>query len=86
MPELMSLREACKQGITLLRRDPWEPWSHLKIDLFEDGTHGPWVTVRTGHDVPPMEGVVDGAFEEKVLFMQLDWDEQIYEPWKPPEA
>lgn len=31
--EKISLRQAVKQGIELVRRDPWEPSSRLKLPL-----------------------------------------------------
>lgn len=80
----MTLNEACERGILKLRHDPWEPWSHIEIHITDTGHHGPWVKVRSGHNVPAMEGVVDGAFEESVLFSSFDWDEDIWEAWAGP--
>ena len=86
MTDLISLRKAWEIPVTKLRRDPWEPWSHIEIHLTEEGWIGPWVKVRSGHNVPDMEGVVDGAFEEKVIFTGFDLDEKVWEPWSPPDG
>lgn len=79
---MLSLSEAVEQGIAKLRRDPWEPNSHVEIHITEAGLHGPWVKVRSGVGLPgDMEGVVDGRFEETVFYSYFDWDEPHWEPW-----
>ena len=68
--EKFSLRHAIKEGIELVRRDPWEPSSRLKLPLLPDGMYGPWAHIQCGH----ME-------DQSVLMLQMDMDEALWEPW-----
>lgn len=90
----MTLKEAVKQGVPKLRRDPWEPWSHIEMFLnpVGKGGHGPWIKVRTLHGLPEDGGgvaeakdVVDGAIEHVLFFSEFDFDEDVWEPWHAPE-
>lgn len=41
---MFSLNDAVKRGISRVRQPNWaNPMDHLKIDVFPDGTHGPWI-------------------------------------------
>lgn len=43
---LFSLNEAAARGVSRVRQPNWaNPLDHIKIDLFPDGAHGPWVHV-----------------------------------------
>lgn len=56
--ELISANEAARRGIERLRQPNWiSPYDHIKIDILEDGTLGPWLhlfspqnTLLVGHD------------------------------------
>jgi hypothetical protein len=40
---LFSLKEAAARGVERVYQPNWSnPLDHIKIDLFKDGTHGPW--------------------------------------------
>jgi hypothetical protein len=40
----MTLDEAAKQGIAHLRKPVWaDPHDYILIDLFDEGTRGPWL-------------------------------------------
>jgi len=41
---LFSLNEAAARGVERVRQPNWSnPFDHIKIDLFKDGSHGPWI-------------------------------------------
>ena len=73
--EKISLRDAVKTGVERVRRDPWEPSSHLKLPILPDGMYGPWGHICCGY----ME-------DQTVLMLQMDMDEVAWEPWKEEVA
>ena len=70
---LFSLNDAVKRGVDRVRQPNWSnPLDHLKIDLYPNGTHGPWIHLYApfnkecnGRDpvdmlwLPPPTGMVD---------------------------
>lgn len=74
----ISIREAAAQKIDRIRQPHWaNPLDHLKIDVLEDGTIGPWM-----HLYAPSNGVnpVDLLWP----MLKIDLDVQIYEPYTGP--
>lgn len=71
---MISLNQAVKRGIATLRLPIWaNRKDHIKIDIFKDGTHGPWV-----HLICPGASAYGCAEKTDVLFDQFNWDERVY--------
>jgi len=67
--ELMSISDAAKAGIALLRDPKWaHPCAHLKIDIL-DGLPGPWV-----HLYDPYNLECSGRDPVDMLCIQMDYD------------
>lgn len=58
----MTITEAAKAGIAKLRYHTWDEHTHARLDIFDNGMHGPWVTI------------VGGITETKVLIFDLPQD------------
>jgi hypothetical protein len=75
----LTIREAFAQRVYLLRRDPWEPSSRLKLFISDDGLLGPWAAIEDGlSDAGHREAPSVGTWE-------LDLDERAWEPWVKSE-
>jgi len=42
---IMTMTEAIAKGIARFREPQWTEGSYMRADLFEDGTHGPWLNL-----------------------------------------
>lgn len=62
-----------------IRRDPWEPYSHLELED-EGDTKWVWITLR---GCGPLEG--PARAESQILRWFCGLDEHDWEPWEPPE-
>lgn len=68
---LFSLNEAVTRGIERVRQPSWaDELDHIKIDLFPDGTHGPWIhfycpynTICNGRDPVNMIWLSGGVMD-----------------------
>lgn len=79
--ELISLNEATDRGISKLRMTQWtNPHDHISLDLFPDGTHGPWVSLWS-----PANELCGNKNPHKMIMMSFDWDCKEWLPWTDPE-
>lgn len=68
--EMLSIRQAAKNGIDKLRRPIWAlREDHIQIDLFENGKFGPWV-----HIYSPVNDQINGKNPVDVLITEFDVD------------
>lgn len=82
MPDFISLNEAVDRRIDKLRMVQWtNPHDHISLDIFEDGTHGPWVSLWS-----PANEIVGNRNPHKMICMQFDWDAKEWLPWEDPDA
>lgn len=78
----ISIREAAAQKIDRIRQPHWaNPLDHLKIDVLEDGTIGPWM-----HLYAPINATAHGHDPVDLLWpmLKVDLDAQLYEPYTGP--
>lgn len=62
---LFSLKEAVSRGVNRVYSPIWaSPFDHIKIDLYPDGSHGPWV-----HLYSPFNEVINGHDPVDLLWL-----------------
>jgi hypothetical protein len=75
----ISIREAAKLGIALLRKPVWSnPMSHMKVDII-DGQPGPWT-----HLYDPFNMECRGRDPVSVLFVHMDYDKREWVEYTGP--
>jgi hypothetical protein len=75
MSELMSMSQAVQRGISRLRELQWaDPHTYLRLDLLENGMHGPWVHLYIPNAEP----------EHLLCTIGFDWDSVDAEEYTGP--
>jgi hypothetical protein len=74
-----TVSELFNEGVTKMRREPWNPYAYVELTATgedKDGKrfHGPWVTL---HDIR--------SEPFKILITEIGATEPVWEPWHPPK-
>jgi len=78
MSELISIREAAKKNISLLRRPVWaNPDDHIKLDLSGYGEFWPWI-----HIYSDMNEEINGRNPVDKLVTEFDLDAKMFKEYK----
>ena len=72
--------ELLKEGVTRIRRDPWNEYAYLELNSRDGKHYGPWVNV---YDVVNR---FEGEDPSTVLAFGCDLDKPIWESWVDPEV
>jgi hypothetical protein len=42
----MTVSEAMDKGLTMIRRSEWQPKAYAELLKLDDGSYGPWATIK----------------------------------------
>ena len=78
---MKTVSELVRDGVTKIRREPWEPYSYLEVDVLFKGKPfiGPWCRVYGAVDY------FEGADPETVLLLGEPISDPVWEPWVDPK-
>lgn len=70
--------ELLKEGVTRIRRDPWNEYAFIELYSIDGEHYGPWVKV---YDIVNRFGGEDPI---TILALSCDLDKPIWELWVDP--